>query len=401
MRIVQLNTYCGSGSTGRIAVDIAEYAGRQNAETIIGFGTGTVPPDAEVYALRIGAKLGRKWHGAIRKLLDAEGYGSARATRQLIRFLKAYQPDVIHLHNIHGCYLNHRLLFAYLRTAGVPVLWTLHDCWPFTGHCAYFDYVHCDRWQSECHHCPQQRSYPTNFGLDGSRRNYHQKQRLFTGLPALTLVAPCEWMRDIVALSYLSQVPCRVVYNGVNRDVFHPKESRIREKYGITQPYLALAVASEWEDRKGYQTLTTIAEQLGDDVRLVVLGLTPAQIDALPDFMLKLPRTASTRELAQWYSAADCLVNPTLEDNMPLVNLESLACGTPVAVFRTGGCPECITDACGKVVPQGDVTALVEAVRTLCAQKPTMQTACLAQAERFDANSCAQAYWALYQEVCP
>lgn len=399
MRIVELNTYCGNGSTGRIAVDIADYAAKQSAETIIGFGAGVVPPEAEVYALRMGGKIGRKWHGVIRKLLDMEGYGSLHATRRLIGFLKEYQPDVVHLHNIHGCYLNHRLLFRYLRAANVPVLWTLHDCWPFTGHCAYFDFVGCDRWKTSCHHCPQQVSYPTCVGLDGSKRNYMRRRKLFTSLPQLTLVTPCAWLKGLLEYSFLSNVPVKVIYNGVNRDLFYPRDSKLREKNGIVAPFVVLAVASEWEERKGLKYLPELAKKLGADYQLVVIGLTEAQITELPKGMLGLARTASTRELAQWYSTADCLVNPTMEDNMPLVNLEALACGTPVAVFRTGGCPECVNDACGAVVEKGDVAALAEAARQLCATKGVMQTECAAQAEHFDSQLCAKAYWDLYQEV--
>ena len=401
MRIVELNTYAGSGSTGRIAVEIANSAAKQGWETIIGFGTGAVPPEAEVFALRIGGKIGRKWHGALRKLMDAEGYGSAAATRKLIRFMKTYQPDVVHLHNIHGCYINHKLLFRYLRQSGVPVVWTLHDCWPFTGHCAYFDFVHCARWQTQCYACPQKASYPASVFWDGSKRNYRRRRALFTALPKLTLVAPCQWLSDVVHSSFLGNTPTRVIYNGVDRGAFYPRASKLRAQHAITRPYVALAVASEWEERKGIRLLPALAQTLGDLYQLVVIGLTAEQIGAMPVGILALPRTASTRELAQWYSAADCFVNPTLEDNMPLVNLEALACGTPVAVFATGGCPECVTGECGAVVPKGDVQALALAVQTLCAQKPAMQAACVAQAERFDSVATANAYCALYREVCP
>lgn len=401
MRIVQLNTYCGTGSTGRIAVSIAEYAGRKGAETIIGFGAGDVPDQAETYALRIGGKLGRKWHGVLRKLLDAEGYGSVLATRKLIAFLKAYQPDVIHLHNIHGCYLNHKLLFQYLQKMNIPVVWTLHDCWPFTGHCAYFDYCGCEYWKTRCHTCPQQASYPACIGLDGSARNYKRRQKLFTMLPNLTLVTPCAWLQTLLQSSFLHGAPSRVIYNGVDRGSFRPIASKLRQSHNITEPYVALAVASEWEDRKGVRLLPELAQALGELYRLVVIGLSQAQIDALPGNILGLPSTANVRELAQWYTAADCLVNPTLEDNMPMVNLEALACGTPVAVFATGGCPEAVDDTCGVVVAKGDVAALAKAVQCLSPHKESLQAACLQRASTFDSEQCTSAYFTLYQEVCP
>ena len=400
MKILEINTYCGTGSTGRIAVEIAEYAAQQGAETIIAFGTGSVPPEAETYALRVGGVWDRKWHGLIRKLFDAEGYGSLHATRRLIDFLRLYQPDVIHLHNLHGCYVNHRRLFAYLRTAHIPVIWTLHDCWAFTGHCAYFDYVGCEKWKSQCEHCPQLRSYPTCIGFDGSARNFQRRGNLFTSLSNLTLVTPCAWLRGLLQESCLKTIPSRVIYNGVNRSTFRPIASHLREKYAIEAPYVALAVASEWEERKGLRYLLPLANALGNGFQLVVLGLTEPQIADLPKNILGIAKTANTRELAQWYTTADCLVNPTMEDNMPLVNLEALACGTPVSTFATGGCPEAVDETCGIVVPKGDVAALADAVRSLCQQKPAMQAACLARAEQFDSLRTSQNYWALYQEVC-
>jgi len=399
MKIVQLNTFCGTGSTGRIAVQIAKTAAEHGAQGVVGFGAGSVPEEAETYALRIGGPVGRKWHGALRKLLDAEGYGSVCATRRLIAFLREYQPDVVHLHNLHGCYVNHRLLFAYLRKANVPVLWTLHDCWAFTGHCAYFDLAGCNRWRTVCHRCPQKKSYPVCVGIGGSRRNFRRKRRLFTSVPNLTLVAPCAWLRGLVSQSFLAGVPSRVIYNGVDRAQFRPVESDIRARYGIEERYLVLAVASEWEERKGLKYLPRLAGKLGAEYRVAVIGLTREQANALPANMLGLTRTADADELTKWYSAADCVVNPTLEDNMPMVNLEALACGTPVVAFDTGGCPEAVNEACGAVVPKGDGQALCEAVLNVAPRKAELRPACLAQVERFDSQKSAEAYWALYQEV--
>jgi glycosyltransferase involved in cell wall biosynthesis len=401
MKIFELNTFCGAGSTGRIAVEIADYAAKQGDQTIIGFGAGEPATGTEVYALRIGGKAGRKWHGALRKLMDMEGYGSALATRRLIRFLSQYHPDVVHLHNIHGCYVNHRLLFSYLRRANVPVVWTLHDCWSFTGHCAYFDMAGCGRWQTECHACPQKAAYPVCVGLGGSRRNFRRRKRLFTSLSNLTLVAPCRWMAELTRRSFLADVPVRVVYNGVDRGRFSPAASDIRARHGIGERYVALAVASDWDERKGLKYLPPLAEALGDTYRLVVIGLSETQIGKLPPGMLGLSRTADPDDLIRWYTAADCLVNPTLEDNMPLVNLEALACGTPVVTFQTGGCPEAVTEACGAVVPKGDAAALAAAVKRVAPQKEAMRAACLAQAERFDAGMTAKAYYDLYREVAP
>ncbi|MCE5344491.1 MAG: glycosyltransferase [Eubacteriales bacterium] len=398
MRIFELNTFCGTGSTGRIAADIADFAAQKGEQTIIGFGAGMPAPGTEVYALRIGGKLGRKWHGALRKLLDAEGYGSVLATRKLIRFLNEYKPDVIHLHNLHGCYVNHRILFRYLATAGIPVVWTLHDCWAFTGHCAYFDLVGCKRWQTVCHNCPQKAAYPVCVGVGGSQRNFRRKKKLFTSLNNLTLVTPCQWLAGLLPASFLKGISVRVVYNGVDRSTFRPVSSDLRVSYNIQERYIALAVASEWDERKGLLYLYALAGLLGAQYRVVVIGLSKAQLHDLPPQILGLERTADAAALARWYSTADCLVNPTMEDNMPLVNLEAMACGTPVVAFATGGCPEVIGDACGAVVARGDGAALAAAVKRIAPNKAALEAACLKQAERFDSVTSAGNYWALYRE---
>lgn len=399
MRVFELNTFCGAGSTGRIAARIARLVRRDGGECLIGYGAGSPAPDTADIAYRIGEPLERKLHGAIRKLADGEGLGSALATRALIKRMESFKPDVVQLHNIHGCYLNHRLLFDWLKKSGVPVVWTLHDCWPFTGHCAYFDYIGCEKWRAGCEKCPQLQSYPVCCGLDGSRRNYLRKRELFTSLDSLTLVTPCEWMKDVLSRSFMRSIPVRVIPNGVDASVFHPVKSDLRERYGIGGAKLLLAVASDWDERKGLRYLIEAAERMGEGFRFVALGLDEAQIKALPKSVLGLGRTNGQTELAQWYTAADCLVNPTMEDNMPMVNIEALSCGTPVIAFNTGGCPEAVGAGCGAIVPKGDVPALCHAIRSLC-EIPKPVQKCLARAAKFDADVTFEGYINLYKELC-
>ncbi|MBP3372398.1 MAG: glycosyltransferase [Clostridia bacterium] len=400
MRVFQLNTFCGVKSTGRIALEIAKLVREDGGECRIGYGVPELSKDSESYAYRIGTPIQRKVHAAMRKLLDAEGYGSFMATRKLIREMETFQPDLVHFHNLHGCYLHLPSLFAYLGKKDIPVVWTLHDCWPFTGHCAYFDYSRCERWKMECHHCPQQKSYPVCIGLDGSRRNHLNKKKWFTKLKNLTLVAPCEWMLKPLKASFMGLYPAKVILNGVNLDVFRPVDSQLRSQYGLEGKKICLSVAAEWDARKGLKYLIEAAQKMGEDYRFVVIGLDEEQIKTLPDNILGLQRTASTDELAAWYTTADCLVNPTLEDNMPMVNLEALACGTPVGVFETGGCPEAVDDNSGIVVAQGNVDALCDGIETLCATSDKRKSFCLERAQMFDSKKTFQSYLALYKELC-
>ncbi|MEG0492184.1 MAG: glycosyltransferase, partial [Clostridia bacterium] len=300
MRIFQLNTFCGIKSTGRITTEIAKLVEADGGACLIGFGAEQAPAELSRFAYRIGTPVERKLHGALRKLFDGEGYGSQLGTKQLIAKIEAFKPDLIHLHNLHGCYLNLRMLFRYLAKAGIPVVWTLHDCWPFTGHCAYFDYAKCEKWQTSCHHCPQQGSYPICLGMDGSKRNYAHKKKLFTSLRHLTFVAPCEWMKQPLSHSFLGSHPVRVIPNGVNRQMFHPIEkSNLRERFYLQSKQIVLSVASEWDERKGLKFLLEAAQSLGEDYCFVVIGLSQEQIAALPNGMLGIEHTKNAQELAE------------------------------------------------------------------------------------------------------
>ena len=405
MRVFQLNTFCGIKSTGRITTDIARLLKQQEDECRIGFGAENVPLHDAHCAYRIGTPFERKIHGALRKFLDGEGYGSVLGTRRLIRELQCFRPDLVHLHNLHGCYVNLSMLFRYLRKSEIPVILTLHDCWPFTGHCAFFSYVACEKWKRSCDHCPQLRSYPASLWWDGSKRNFDHKKKLFLSLKNLRLVTPSYWLAALLPFSFLRDFPVHVIPNGVNREIFRPSAMKevtaLREKWMLAEKLVVLAVAAAWDLRKGLRFLLEAAELLGDAYQVVVVGLTPKEIALLPPKVLGIEATQSAEELAAWYSLASCLANPSMEDNMPLVNLEALACGTPVVTFQTGGCPEALEESCGRIVPQGDVPSFAESIRLVAPQKERMKPACLARAAHFDMAACYDQYLKLYKELCP
>jgi len=400
MRVFQLNMVCGIKSTGRIASEIGKLVEADGGECRIGCGANFVPPESEHFAVKTISVTGRRIYSLLTKLFDAEGRWNRIGTRRLLRQMEQFQPDVVHLHNIHGCYLHAGELFRYLKKKNLPVVWTLHDCWPFTGHCAYFDYSGCERWKTGCHDCPQLKSYPVCVGLDGSRRNHAWKRKLFTSLDNLTMVVPCQWMADPLGQSYMQNYPVRTIYNGVDLDAFRPVESDIRQRFGLEKSKLVLAVASDWDERKGLRYLIQAAEKMGEEYRFVVIGLSKEQVESLPQGMIGIEHTANVGELVQWYSAADCLANPSMEDNMPMVNLEALACGTPIATFRTGGCPEAVDADTGIVVDKADVDGLCEAIRQLCPKTEERKAACLKRAQLFDSRRTFENYLNLYKELC-
>mgnify|MGYP000231854880 FL=1 len=157
MKVLMINVVCGIRSTGRICTDLAIALEKQGHEVRIAYGRETVPEQFQKYAVRIGTDLDVKLHGIKARLFDRAGFGSRKATEKFIEWVKKYDPDIIHLHNIHGYYIDVERLFKYLRTCGKKIIWTLHDCWSFTGHCVYFDYIVCDKWKNGCFYCPQKK----------------------------------------------------------------------------------------------------------------------------------------------------------------------------------------------------------------------------------------------------
>lgn len=340
MKVLMINVVCGIRSTGRICTDLATALEAQGHEVKIAYGRENVPEQFQKYAVRIGADLDVKLHGVKARLLDGAGFGSKRATEKFIEWVKEYNPDVIHLHNIHGYYINVEVLFNYLKVCGKKVIWTLHDCWAFTGHCVYFDYVGCDKWKTGCEHCPQKKDYPSSFLLDKSKKNFVRKKQLFTGIDNLTIVTPSIWLANLVKKSFLACYKVTVINNGVDTSIFLPCSLNIMEKYRCDGKKVILGVAAIWNKRKGLESFIELSKHLDSSYQIILVGLSKEQITDLPSNIFGIERTNSAKELAELYSMAYVYVNPTLEDNYPTTNIEAIACGTPVITYETGGSPE-------------------------------------------------------------
>lgn len=352
MKYLFINSVAGFGSTGRIAAEKCRELMGQGHQCVLAFGREKANCDG-IPTVQIGTAMDYRLHGLRSRLLDDSGFGSRRATRRFLEWVKEYDPDVIWLHNLHGYYLHIGELFAYLRTCGKQILWTLHDCWSFTGHCAYFDFAGCDRWKTGCCSCPQKDSYPKSLLRDNSRSNYEKKKALFTGIPNLKLIVPSHWLESRVKESFLRDYPVEVVYNTVNREVFRPTPGDFRRRYGLEEKRIILGVASVWEERKGLKDFIDLSPLLDARFQIVLIGLTAKQAASLPEGILALPRTNSVRELAEAYTAADVYVCPSVEETFGMTVLEARCCGTPVIVYQGTACQE-ITDQLGGIaVPRG------------------------------------------------
>lgn len=335
-----INVVCGIRSTGRICTDLATALEEQGHEVKIAYGREEVPEQYKKYAVRIGNDLDVKLHALKARLFDAAGFGSKKATKKFIEWVKKYDPDVIHLHNIHGYYINIEVLFDYLRTCGKKIIWTLHDCWAFTGHAAFCEAANCEKWETGCNNCPKRNDYPISLS-DASKHNWLKKKTIFTGISNMQIVTPSKWLAGLVKRSFLKEYPVTVIYNGIDTNVFKPTDSNFRDKLSIGNKKVILGVAAVWTERKGLNDFVKLSEMIDAEEFLIVLvGVSKDQINNLPDNIIGIERTNSAKELAALYSFATVFVNPTYEDNYPSTNLEAIACGTPVITYDTGGSGE-------------------------------------------------------------
>ena len=423
MRIAHINVLA-SLSTGRIAVDLCRMAMDKGHRALLCHARDHAPADVPSY--RIGTLAGVYTHIGLARLTDRSGFFSRHATRALVRQLEGYKPDIVHLHNLHGYYLHLPTLFHYLKDSGVMVVWTLHDCWAFTGHCAYFTIARnapplhagprrrakqtaygCDRWQGGCGKCRLKRLYPASWLLDQSARNWREKRDLFTSLERMVLVTPSEWMLHQIERSFLKRYPAYALPNGLDLDVFracadegyfsHVMEFYKLERFG-GRP-IVLSVAAVWEERKGLYDLIELAELLGEDYCVMVVGLDQYQIEALPPkTVYGYRRTANVRDLCALYTLAQVYVSASHEESMGMTLLEAMACGTQVLCYNATAMPELVIPAVGRVVPIRDVEAMAQAVREMCAQ-PLAAADCRAHAEQYDISERYRAYMRLYENM--
>ncbi len=389
MKIVQLNAVCGVGSTGGITMEISKMLTSHNIENYILYTSGN-------YDYDLGIKYSNpflvKVNALLAKVLGNYGFNSLISTYRLIRILNKITPDIVHLHNIHGHDLNLSIFFRYLKKTRAKVVWTFHDCWAFTGYCMHFDRLECDKWKTSCQNCIQAKKYSWFF--DNSNRLYNNKKQLFTSLDNLTIVTPSQWLANLTKESYLSKFPVEVIYNGIDLDVFIPRTSDFRKRYNLENKTVILGVP------KGkLQYFMELSKIIDNNCSIVLVGLTEKEMQNLPKNIIGLPRTKDRFEMAELFTMADVYVNTTLEDTFPTVNLESLACGTPIITFNTGGSPEALDEETGMVVEKRNMHAVYEAIKAL-KNGNDKSDACIRRAHRlYDAKKRFNDYYELYIKI--
>lgn len=391
MKVLQINIF-GNLSTGRIAVDIIRTLKEHGYDGSVAFSRNDIADDVE--SIKFGSKISVYLDGILTRITDRAGFFSKYATKQLIEEIKKYNPDIIHLHNLHGYYINIQLLFNYLNKINKPVVWTLHDCWSFTGHCCNFEASGCEKWKEGCNKCKWIKLYPSSL-VDNSKWNYEKKKSLFTSVDNMVLVTPSVWLSDLVKQSFMRKYEIIVIHNGYDKNTFKPTAGNWRKSHHLENKEIILGVAGTWTSTKGLADLIELSKKLDGKYVIVVVGVSEKQLKELPDSIVGIRRTFDSRELAEIYTEAEFFVNPTYDDNFPNVNLEALACGTPVITYRTGGSPEAIDSSCGRIVNKGDVEEVANIIKT----ESFLSDACIARAYQFTREQSYAEYIKLYERL--
>lgn len=364
MKVLQINSVCGTGSTGRIVVQISDYLNQQDVENYIAYGYGkSGRPNTFCFGNSLDAHL----HSFFSRKLGWQGKMSHIPTWHLIRYMERIKPDIIHLHNIHGHYLNYEMLFQYLKKKNCQVVWTFHDCWPVTGKCAHFTEVKCEKWKTGCFECPQLDRYPDS-ERDRSRKSYLEKKEAFTSIPNLHIVTVSNWLKSVVEASFLGKADVRSIYNGIDTERFSYQDSSIREQYQLQGKFIILSLASVWNKGKGLERFIALSKKLQKDEMIVLIGVTPDQQKCLPKNIIGLPRISDQIVLTQWYSTADVYINFSIEETFGLVVAEAMACGTPAIVMNSTACPEVVDSDTGFVVEPMDIDEVQAAIETIKAR---------------------------------
>lgn len=363
MKVLFINTVFGKGSTGRIVKQLGDKIEADGGEYMVAYGRGDIVDQKHSYF--VGNKLDRYIHAGVSRISDRAGFYSKKCTDTLVEFIRRYNPNVIHLHNLHGYYINLPILFRYLKEEYKGrIIWTLHDCWAFTGHCTHFTYAKCEKWKTECSNCPEKKSYPSSMLIDNSYLNYYQKRALFTGLNDLTIVTVSEWLKEVVQKSFLGEYEIIRIYNGIDTDRFRRVDTNLRERLKLDNKRIVLCISDGWNERKGFSLIKEVAKNAPDNWMFILIGANKNQIKKLPSNIIGIEHVWKQDELIEYYSIADVFFNPSIEETFGLVTAEALACGTPAIVMNSTACPEIIVnDTFGRIINRN--TSVAHIINTL------------------------------------
>ncbi|OQX81546.1 MAG: hypothetical protein B6D61_00540 [Bacteroidetes bacterium 4484_249] len=400
MKVFQINTTLNSGSTGRIAEGIGQKVIENGGESYIAFGRSSNPSSSS--AIKIGTSWDQTLHLAHTRLFDTHGFHSKKATDELVQNITKIQPDIIHLHNIHGYYLNIEILFDFFKDWSKPIVWTFHDCWPFTGHCCYYERVKCEKWKTGCHHCPLKKLYPRSCFLDNSRSNYLKKKFLFNLPDNLHLVTVSHWLENQVKESFFQSHRLQTIYNGVDLTVFKPGDQNVlKKRYGYENKKIILGVANIWSEGKGLKSFLELSKLINEKQLIILIGVNEKLSKKLPENVIGIKHTSSIEELAAYYNMADVFVSPSIAETFGVVIAEAMACGTPSVVYNSSAMTELVDKEIGYVVPVNNYDLLFIKINDVLNKTKTYYSiSCRKRAEKyFNQNQQFENYIKLYKSI--
>ena len=394
-KVLQINSVYGSGSTGNIVKNLMLTMRDEGIEPLAAYGIGKEVKDSNI--LKFSDNLSVNTDILLSRITGRAGCFNRKGTAVLINLIKEKQPDIIHLHNIHGFYINVPMLLKFLKQYGRPVVWTMHDCWTFTGHCAHFETIDCDKWHTHCENCKGLWKYPTSY-KDRSKKNFDEKKELFSGLQKLTIVAPSQWLAECVKSSYLKDYQVRVINNGIDLNVFRPIKTNLRSELGINDGAMILGMANKWLNPRNKDTVMNIAEALEGKGKAVIIG---SEEQNMHKNIICVPTVTNASKMAEYYSVADMFINLTLEDTFPTVNIEALACVIPIITYKTGGSPEILNGDTGYCVDKFDFNDIIEKIDVILRNgRSFYEEKCIARANnRYDYKKKFLEYIELYKEI--
>lgn len=366
IKILQISVEVNKNSVGKIAEQVGLEILKNNWESYIAFSRGKNKSKSKL--IKIGGIFNFYFHAIESRIFDNHGFSSRFATKRFIRKIDKLKPDIIHFHGLHGYYINIAILFKYINNAKIPVVWTHHDCWAFTGHCAFFDNIGCEKWKSNCFSCEQIKDYPKSFFIDNSKNNFINKKSIFTSISNLNHVVVSDWLYNYLKLSFLGSHNIKTIKNGIDLNLFSPLDCRseLIQSYNIENKKIILGVASKWDRRKGLSDIYKLNAILNhNNFQIILVGLSKEQRKKLPSQIIGIERIDCQKQLVELYSTADVFINPTNDDTYPTTNLESIACGTPVVTYNTGGSVESINQMTGIVVAKNNIDELMRAIITI------------------------------------
>ncbi len=398
MRILQINETCGTGSIGRTTFELANELEARGHSCLVAYSHDNL---GYSNAVQIGSDNDHKFHAVCSRISGLQGYYSKNATRKLIAKIKEYKPDVIHLRNLHGNYINLCELLSFIASEDIPTVVTLHDCWLFTGKCTYYIPAKCEKWKKECGNCPLLHKDNVNptFFFDRTKKCINDKKKWFSRIPRLAVVGVSRWVANEASESFFSRRNPIAIYNWIDLETFHPRKSELRKKLGLEHQFVILCVATNLNRIKGYNEICELRKRMPENWTIIAIG---KEVIPLPEGILHISHTNNAVELAEYYSMADVCMNATKYETFGKVTAEAICCGTPAVVYNNTASPELVNDGCGIVVEESEgVDGLIAALKEIENNgSRSYRDACIRAAnDRFAKRIGVDRYIELYESI--